>query len=96
MKGTKLFLLANKSDHFNKQTAEEGQKLAGEKGMKFAEVSAKTGKNVEAVFSELVLNIVKEELAFPRKDIYMTFLLHLEDNFDDDLLMDAMELLTSE
>ena len=32
----------------------------------------------------------------PLKDVYMQFLLWINDDFDDDLLMDAMECLLGE
>jgi hypothetical protein len=39
---------------------------------------------------------VKEVAPIVLKDAYMNMLLHLNEDFDDDLLMDAIELLEKE
>ena len=59
--------------------------------MIFMEVSAKTGQNLDKAMNKLLGEIVRKEVeTIPMKDIYMAFLLHLNDNFDDDLLQDAI------
>jgi hypothetical protein len=62
--------------------------------MLFAEVSALSSKGVEEAFSRFVLEIVKDDVSLVRlKDVYMSFLLQLNEDFDDDLLLDAIDLL---
>ena len=75
-----------------------GRSLALNYGMRFAEVSAEAGTSVRRVIDAFMLEIVSEKVggALPWKDIYMTFLLYLNEDFDDDLLQDATELLTGE
>ena len=36
---------------------------------------------------------IKRVKVFPLKDQYMTFLLHLNEDFDDDLLLDSLDVL---
>ena len=62
--------------------------------MKFAEVSAKTNDNLEKTMNEFIFEIVKEKIKV-LKDIYMNFLLFLNEDFDDDLLFDAISLLSN-
>ena len=70
------------------------QLLAGQHEMGFAEVSAKTGQNVREVLGVWLEDMLSVHFkAAPLKDIFMTFLLSLNDNFDDDLLQEAIELL---
>jgi hypothetical protein len=62
--------------------------------MLFAEVSALSSKGIEEAFSRFVLEIVKDDVSLVRlKDVYMSFLLQLNEDFDDDLLLDAIDLL---
>ena len=62
--------------------------------MKAAEVSAKKGTSIKRAINEQVLSIVKGKLSLiSLKDIYMQFLLFFEEEFDDDLLQDAMETI---
>ena len=63
--------------------------------MKFAEVSAKTNDNLERAMNEFLYEIVKEKVKV-LKDIYMNFLLFLNEDFDDDLLFDAISMLSNE
>lgn len=37
--------------------------------------------------------VLKKVWMYEKKDLYMTFLLEINEDFDDDLLMDAIELL---
>jgi hypothetical protein len=68
--------------------------IAEKHKMMTREVSAKTGENVEPAVREFVIKILKKKVKLAHlKDIYMTMLLHLNDDFDDDLLQDAMEIL---
>ena len=63
--------------------------------MNFWPVSAKTGQNVHEAHMDLVNKIVQRKgiNSLPLKDIYMMFLLQLNEDLDDDLLQDAMEVL---
>ena len=62
--------------------------------MNFAEVSAKTGENVKEVLDGFFFEVVRERVRLVEmKDEYMTMLLGLNEDFDDDLLQDAMEML---
>ena len=71
--------------------------LAKKYKMQFAEVSAKTGSNVNRAIDDLVEGIVRGQLnVLPWKDIYMQWLLFLDEDCDDDLLQDAMEILAGE
>ena len=86
-------LLGNKADlnDKNEELRTEAEQLAKEHNMIFMEVSAKTGENVDKAMNKLLDEIVRKEVEIiPMKDIFMTFLLHLNDNFDDDLLQDAI------
>jgi hypothetical protein len=57
-------------------------------------VSAKTGLNVEEAVAGFVLEIARERVeAVELKDLYLWFLLGLNEDFDDDLLQEAQELL---
>ena len=38
---------------------------------------------------------VRKIIPFPRKDMYMDILLHIKEDFDDDMLLDCMKLLAS-
>ena len=65
--------------------------------MKFVEVSAKTGDNIHETLDKFIFDVAKKYIVpVELKDIYMTFLLSFYDNFDDDLLQDALELLVPE
>ena len=37
--------------------------------------------------------VIKQWLIFGKKDIFLHFLLHLNEDFDDDLLLDAITIL---
>ena len=53
-------------------------------------VSAKTGENTEKVIREFAFNILKKKVELIQlKDTYMTMLLHLNEDFDDDLASGA-------
>ena len=68
-----------------------GQELAAKYKMDFAEISTKTRDNFEKVLTDFVLDIAScKKVMIPLKDIYMQFLLHLN---DDDLLMNCIGLL---
>jgi Ras-related protein Rab-2A len=55
-----LILIGNKSDLEKREvTYEEGQELANNNGIKFYEASAKTGQNIEEIFSDSVNEIAK-------------------------------------
>ena len=42
----------------------------------------------------LSFKVLEEKIhMFPLKDIFMNFMLHLNEDFDDDLLQDAMSIL---
>ena len=59
-------------------------------------VSAKTGENVEDAINKFLYEVLWEKAELvPLKDIFMSFLLHLNEDFDDDLLLDAMDILVS-
>ena len=65
--------------------------------MPHAYVSAKSGLKVESALSNLIFEtVIHKTKIFPVKDIYMTFLLGLNDDFDDDLLQDAIEILADD
>ena len=60
-------------------------------------MSAKTGNKVESAISDFTLETAQDLIeVIPLKDIYMQFLLHLNEGFDDDLLMDCIGMLTDE
>ena len=62
--------------------------------MAFSEVSAKTSENVEKTMNEFIVRTAKRKAhILPLKEIYMTFLLRLNEDFDDDLLFDAISIL---
>ena len=62
--------------------------------MHFAEMSAKNGENVEEALSGFVLEILKDRVKLVEmRDVFLTMLLRLNEDFDDDLLQDAMEML---
>ena len=69
---TNIFLVANKIDLHSQRvvTKEEGQNLAEENDIKFYEVSAKTGKNLQKMFDEILRDIKTkiEEGYFNLKD----------------------------
>ena len=49
---------------------------------------------MEGVLNDFVLGILKGRARlFEVRDVYMTLLLRLNEDFDDDLLQDAMEML---
>jgi hypothetical protein len=74
---------------------QNARQLAAKHGMLFAEVSSLSGKGVEEAFTRLVLDIVTNEVSLVHlKDVYMFFLLGSNEDFDDDLLLDAIDLLT--
>ena len=61
--------------------------------MQFIEMSAKTGENVEFL-NDFVYEVVKERVKLiSMMEIYMTMLLWLNEDFDDDLLQDAINQL---
>ena len=71
--------------------------MAQKYGMQFEEVSAKTGNSVARALDSFIERIVKKKKRLlPWKDIYMLWLLSLNEDFDDDLLQDAVEMLMSE
>jgi hypothetical protein len=73
------------------QTARE---FAAKKGLLFEEVSAKTSRKLEKTVSEFALEIAREQSeSVDLKEIYLNFLLGLNEDFDDDLLQEALELL---
>ena len=64
--------------------------------MNFYSVSAKTGENVHEALLELINKMAQKKFGIDiilLKDIYMMFLLHLNEDLDDDLLQDAMDTL---
>ena len=60
-KTVNIILIGNKSDLESQRqvTYEEGQELANNNGIKFYEASAKTGQNIEEIFSDSVNEIAK-------------------------------------
>ena len=71
--------------------------MAKKFNMKFAEVSAKTGDNIHETLDKFIFDVAKKYIVpVELKDIFMTFLLLLNENFDDDLLQDALEMLVLE
>ena len=57
-------------------------------------MSAMTGDNVEEAVTNFSYEIVKEKVRLiPMKDEYMMMLLSLNEDFDDDLLQDAIGML---
>jgi hypothetical protein len=57
-------------------------------------VSAKTGQNVRETFRKFIRKIIESKVdVIPLKDLYMNMLLCVNEDFDDDLLHDAMEML---
>ena len=74
-----------------------GRAMADKYGMQFAEVSAKTGDNVRSAIDDFILSIVKGQVTvLAWKDVYMTWLLLINVDFDDDLLQDIMEMVVDE
>jgi hypothetical protein len=68
--------------------------LVEKEKMDYAEVSAKTGQNIAEVLTFFGVEIAKKKAdVVESKDIYMTFLLALNEDFDDDFLREAIELL---
>lgn len=65
-----VFLVGNKIDLEEKRTVptDEGKDLAKTFGVKFLETSAKTGENVEKVFSELAKDVYKKQNAEPPRE----------------------------
>ena len=62
--------------------------------MMFSQISAKTKENFEETLNKFVFEVVKEHIRLaPMKDIFMTFLLELNEDFDDDLLLDVIRML---
>ena len=64
--------------------------------MTFAEVSAKTRQNLDKSMDDFILGIAGRRKVASLKDIHMNFLLSLSEDFDDDLLLDAILLLDRE
>ena len=51
-------------------------------------------ENMNEILRSFVLDIImKKKLTMPMKEIYMSFLECLNEDFDDDLLLDALNLL---
>lgn len=64
--------------------------------MEWHEVSAKTGANeLKEYLHDFASREVIRGMRLPMKEVYMSYLLHLFEDFDDDLLQDAMEELTA-
>jgi hypothetical protein len=58
-------------------------------------VSSATGDNLEKAVIGFVETVALRELeAIDPRDVYMGFLLALNEDFDDDLLQDVLRLLT--
>ena len=65
--------------------------------MTFEEVSAKTGLNINKAMTKFAEETLESKaIHVPARDIYMNFLLFLNEDFDDDLLSDVIHLLTFE
>ena len=102
-KGTKFMLIGNQ---FHGQRAVErsvslglfqaGIKLAEKFKMPFHEVNTQNEGKIPEVLTdfskEVALGLVEH---IPLKDVYMNFLLWINDDFDDDLLMDALGFLVN-
>jgi hypothetical protein len=57
-------------------------------------VSAKTGQNVRETFRNFIRKIIESKVeVIPLKDLYMNMLLCVNEDFDDDLLQDAIQML---
>ena len=62
--------------------------------MLFMEVSAKTGENLNRAITDFLDVIIQDMVSIIYlKDVYIAFLLTKNDDFDDDLLQDAIEIL---
>jgi hypothetical protein len=69
--------------------------VAGRFGMAFAVISARTGQQLRETLNEVVLAIARAKVTeMPLQDVYLSFLLQLNEDFDDDLLQEAVALLT--
>ena len=65
--------------------------------MPHSEVSAKNGVNINQTLINFILKVGESKVNnFELKDIYMNFLLNIFEDFDDDLLQDAIEILNYE
>jgi hypothetical protein len=57
-------------------------------------VSAKTGEKVDRVLTDFIVSLAAQKRTIGLlKDGYLSLLLALNDDFDEDLLLDAMGLL---
>ena len=62
--------------------------------MDFFEVSSLKENNLNEKLTSFAKEVTKIKIEhIPLKEVYMSFLLSIDDNFDDDLLMDAIECL---
>jgi hypothetical protein len=69
--------------------------LAQKHGLDFAQVSARTGQNVNRALADFLGTLVRAQVeAVSLRDIYLGFLLETNADFDDDLLQDAIAILT--
>jgi hypothetical protein len=68
--------------------------FAAKEELYFEEASAKTGLNVEKAIASYAWEIARKQVdIIDPKDLYLHFLLELNEDFDDDLLQEALELL---
>jgi hypothetical protein len=73
---------------------QKGREVAEKFKMEFGIVSAKTDHNVKEAINGLIVTVLKEKIVLPLKSAFLSFLLHINEDFDDDLLQEAIELLT--
>jgi hypothetical protein len=62
--------------------------------MEYTEINSNVEQNVQSVMKDFIESTAKAEVkTIPLKDIYMAFLLALNEDFDDDLLFDAIDMM---
>jgi hypothetical protein len=72
-------------------STQPGSYLARKNDLEYGEIDAYSGGNVQQTMMNLLFEVAKAKLNM--KDLYIMLLLHINDDFDDDLLLDAMDLL---
>ena len=77
----------------NYNNTSEGKTVADKHGMKFIKINARV-EDVEKIIADLFQKKVESQVKFAMKEVYMSLLLGLFANLDDDFLQNAMEILT--
>ena len=83
-----IYLVGNKIDLYEdrKVTTEEGKAYSKEKGIKFYEVSSKTGENVQKLIEDIAITLLKKKMG---KKIF----LNSEDDEENDELKHYKKIL---